>query len=50
MCGRWATTEERPQVAKMVFEAVYVDTKAREIVADRPKEAFRVLFRLCEGL
>ena len=34
----------------MVFEAVYVDTKAKEIIAYRPQEPYRALFRLCDGL
>lgn len=34
----------------MVFEAMYVDSKAKEVVAYRPKEAYLALFRLCEGL
>ena len=34
----------------MVFEAVYVDTEAKEIVAYRPKDPYKTLFLLCEGL
>jgi len=35
---------------RIIFEAVYVDTVAKETVAYRPKEPYRALFLLCEGL
>lgn len=42
--------QEQAELVKMVFDAVYVDTKAKEIVAYEPKEPYRALFRLCQGL
>lgn len=33
----------------MVFDAVYLDTNAKEIVAYEPKEPYRALLRICEG-
>lgn len=45
-----ATLEEKSQMLGMMFEAVFVDTKAKQIVAYRVKEQYRSLFRLCEGL
>ena len=52
LLGVWkaATPEEKAEMVKMVFDAVYVDTKAKEIVAYRPKESYKVLFSLGEGL
>ena len=52
MLNMWdaATLEERSHLVGLVFEAVYVDTEAKKIVAYRPKDAYRTLFRLCEGL
>lgn len=40
----------RSPLVKMVFEAVYVDTEAKEIVAYRPKDQYRALFTLGQGL
>ncbi len=45
-----ATLEERSKLVGMIFDAVYVDTEAKEIVAYRPKNPYRALFALCEGL
>ena len=45
-----ATREQRAQMIRMVFEAIYIDTVAKEIVAYPPKEPHRALFLLCEGL
>ena len=33
-----ATYKERAQLVKMLFEPVYVDTKAKQIVAYRPSD------------
>ena len=45
-----ATYEERAQLVKMVFEAAYVDTEAKQIVAYRPRDQYRALFTLCQRL
>jgi hypothetical protein len=45
-----ATREERSELVSLMFETVYVDTIAREIIAYRPKEDYRGLFMLCDGL
>ena len=45
-----AIHEERAQLVQMVSEAVYVDTVAKEIVAYLPKQQYRALFTLYEGL
>ena len=40
----------RAQLVKMVFEAVYLDAEAGQIVAYRPKDQYPALLGLCEGL
>ena len=45
-----ATYEERAQLVKMVFEAAYVDTEAKQIVAYGPRDQYRALFTLCQRL
>ena len=45
-----ATAEERRELLRLTFEAVYVDVASERIVSLKPRPEFVPLLRLCKGL
>lgn len=51
LAGAWpvATEEERAELVSLVFEEVYIDLDAKEVVYVKPRQAMRPLFDILRG-
>jgi site-specific DNA recombinase len=47
---RAATPEEKQELVKIVFEAIYVDLEKKQIVQVKPHSEYNILFQMVEGL